>query len=350
MNTNVNGARDASSVARSQSVLRASERPRPAVGIVSRFLARLGERIQDDEQRVTPRPGVVGVRGRAAGIERVAPHGRKVLLPHGGSPGCHVAGPTPGPAGLAIMIPEGQVDRHRAAGQTEVVALGHVLPRGVLVGGVFLGHERVAEIDQEVRPIGDDVRQRVDVDPRIAVAVEVRIRLKVERERIAGRTRRAERSRRQRSVGGDREAIRLVRRQPRDLDVLRHAGFQRERPWRTAGFVRESGGDVARRHDAQRHGRRRWPRLDDVQIVRRHVRQEHARRASRSALPALPPLGEGPRRQRGDGDCPHDDRAGHLGLRPPGGGQVTPQGGRRSRAPTVLPQLAMMTIEVARVA
>ena len=69
----------------------------------------------------------------------------------------------------------------------EVVPLREILSGGVVAVRVFLGHEGVAEIDVEIRLVGQRVGEGVLIDGGLGVFVEMRIRSDGEGERTARR-------------------------------------------------------------------------------------------------------------------------------------------------------------------
>ncbi|MFN9943126.1 MAG: hypothetical protein ACK56I_27020, partial [bacterium] len=89
-------------------------------------------------------------------------------------------------------VPLHQEERQLGAGEAEVVPLRIVVRGGVLVGRVLVGHEGVAQVDEEVGTIGEHVAQRVGVDAGGAVGVQVGVGLHHEAERHARGPRRAE--------------------------------------------------------------------------------------------------------------------------------------------------------------
>lgn len=65
-----------------------------------------------------------------------------------------------GSAHFPIVVPEHEEDWHGVPDESEVVALGEILLGGEFAGAsVFVGHERVAEVDQKIGRIGEAVQQ-----------------------------------------------------------------------------------------------------------------------------------------------------------------------------------------------
>jgi pyridoxine 5'-phosphate synthase PdxJ len=87
------------------------------------------------------------------------------------------------------VIAQNKEDGRRTSDQPEIIALRGVLQRGRLAVLVLAGHEGVAEINMEVRPVSQHVRKADLVQFRQAVAIQVGIGLHREGERRAGRTR-----------------------------------------------------------------------------------------------------------------------------------------------------------------
>ncbi len=65
---------------------------------------------------------------------------------------------------------------------TEVVTLGDVLWQGILVLGIFVGHEGVTQIDMEVGLVGQGIGKSFFVQRGAGALVEVGIRLQGEGE------------------------------------------------------------------------------------------------------------------------------------------------------------------------
>ena len=98
------------------------------------------------------------------------------------------------------MIAEHEENRRAVPKEAEVKPLREILRRGEFEVGVFVGHERVAEVEVKVRLRGERVGERLFVNLRLGREVEMRVRLHGERERAAHRARRVKTALR---IGGE---------------------------------------------------------------------------------------------------------------------------------------------------
>ena len=158
MKTNLNFALLASSVRFSHWYCSAPS-VRFQLSLAAALPLREPERVEHDEQRVAPLPGVVvlqqaglGMLRRVAGVEAVGNGIREIPLPHHVRPDGQAVGVAAAPArAFAVVVAQHEEQRRGTAELAEVVPLGEILPGGVLAVVVLLGHERVAEVDVEIR-------------------------------------------------------------------------------------------------------------------------------------------------------------------------------------------------------
>jgi hypothetical protein len=83
---------------------------------------------------------------------------------------------------LAVVVADDEM--HRRAEQREIALLVHVLLRSVDAVGVFLGHERVAEIHMKQRLVRRCARQRPLVKRAVGVVVQMRVGGDSEHQRV----------------------------------------------------------------------------------------------------------------------------------------------------------------------
>ena len=173
-------------------ILVRSERPRPRVFRFADALIAVPEWIEHHEQGVPPLEGVVSVArgllirigvGRPR-IEAVSERTRIIPLPRGGAPHRRIvvrgAAAQP-PAQFRVVVAVHEEQRHGGPADVEKLA-SHGgarfedtrLRHGVGIGGrILLAHERVAEIDEEIRMVGNHVREGLLPDGRHRAGVVV---------------------------------------------------------------------------------------------------------------------------------------------------------------------------------
>ena len=191
-------------------VLRLAERPVPGVISLGWVGGGVPERIQDDEERISPLPGIVVLQQaeRAAGVghrrripaEEGIGHGRgEVGLACQQIPGGNVVqlvgGGAEEVAVFRLMIPEGEEIGDAVAEEFELIAQedGAVVQQALvqLAGGELatpdgrdavgkgllhlVGHEDVAEVDVEVGAVGGDVGHRTIQQALVGVHIQMRI-------------------------------------------------------------------------------------------------------------------------------------------------------------------------------
>ena len=90
---------------------------------------------------------------------------------------------------LSIMCAQGEKDRRGRADLPEIVTLCQILFGSLVAATVLVGHEKVAEIDVEIRLVRPDIGQRLAINIGAGVFVEVRIGSQRKGEAAAGRSR-----------------------------------------------------------------------------------------------------------------------------------------------------------------
>jgi len=121
---------------------------------------------------------------------------------------------------FAVVISQREEQGRGGAELAEIEALRKVLLGGGFARGVLLGHERVAQVDVEIRFVGKRVGERLLVNGGIGVPVQMGIRRDRESERAVRRARGME------SAGGAARELRRAGRARTELIVILGVGLQ----------------------------------------------------------------------------------------------------------------------------
>jgi len=173
-----------------------------------RLRHRVAERIEDDEESVSPLPGVVildraqlRVGLRVPAVERVRVRIGDVLQPRAGAPGVDpVVADVAEPTDLPLVVAEREIEGEGAAHAAERLPLFLVDPARLLgrlhSHGDLEGDRQVSQVDHEVRVVLHEVLERdlvkrdIVVDMVVDPVLQVAVCRDVEGECRAGRPRR----------------------------------------------------------------------------------------------------------------------------------------------------------------